>query len=424
MPKNVNTTEPLVLLPVSLEELKNLSAESFATKIISDKEHAKNWLVCIRQLCYTLEERVNGITQRDARIKTMTDTCNEHENRLQEQGERIQQLVGELNAYRQMNADLLIAKLPADPSPATEPTRRTPTLPDPEKFDGSRDQLRQFLMQLRLKFEMNSDHFANEKQKIAYTASRLTGNALGQILPQIQQDNMGFESAKELIDILTAAFDDPDRSGTARKRLHEIRQRNRDFADYLAEFNRYAPDSQYDDIAKKECLQRGLSEELQALMVHHPVPEKLFDFTALLQSLDARLRSHQQSLRRPPTTSLSPRLPYIRRAATSTISSTTSYNSPASTISPADSASNFPEAMDLSNSRRGPVPPAEKLRRRQLGLCSYCGAAGHQAVKCPLFKCYNCGMVGHASASCTQPKKPRLHELTVDEEEADEQGKA
>jgi hypothetical protein len=39
--------------------------------------------------------------------------------------------------------------------------------------------------------------------------------------------------------------------------------------------------------------------------------------------------------------------------------------------------------MELDSTKRGPVPDAEKKRRRDNNLCAYCGGEGHYAASCP-----------------------------------------
>ena len=66
--------------------------------------------------------------------------------------------------------------------------------------------------------------------------------------------------------MLDRAFGDPDEAGTAQRKLSELRQANRPFADYYADFQRYAPLSGWNPSALKFQLLRGISAELTALL--------------------------------------------------------------------------------------------------------------------------------------------------------------
>src|SRR6201996_2238823 len=79
-------------------------------------------------------------------------------------------------------------------------------------------------------------------------------------------------------------------------------------------------------------------------------------------------------------------IPVLHLTSTSTSASTsTSSSTPSSSdkkrTPPAKNTSDSPLAKVLTPS--GHLTPEEKERRRREGLCTYCGEAGHLAVKCP-----------------------------------------
>ena len=64
-------------------------------------------------------------------------------------------------------------------------TRLSPKHPDPDKFNGNKDDLLQFTTQLKLKLNINADYFAAPKSDIAYAISRLEGNASVKSFPSL-----------------------------------------------------------------------------------------------------------------------------------------------------------------------------------------------------------------------------------------------
>ena len=62
---------------------------------------------------------------------------------------------------------------------------------------------------------------------------------------------LSFESLEALYQVLHVAFGDVDRKGTAQRKLQSLRQTNKSFADYYAEFQRYALDSRFNDDSLK-----------------------------------------------------------------------------------------------------------------------------------------------------------------------------
>ncbi len=80
--------------------------------------------------------------------------------------------------------------IPKDPAPAqshscqpTHTTALTELIPDPEKFNSNRSQLRLFLGQLRMKFITNHDRFPDEKSKIIYALSLLDRTVVLMVAP-------------------------------------------------------------------------------------------------------------------------------------------------------------------------------------------------------------------------------------------------
>ena len=64
-----------------------------------------------------------------------------------------------------------------------------------------------------------------------YAFNRLSGVALGQISPYVREDRtIVLQDLTAFIQLLEAAFGDPDRVATAERKLQEITQKNREFS--------------------------------------------------------------------------------------------------------------------------------------------------------------------------------------------------
>lgn len=274
-------------------------------------------------------------------------------------------------------------------------------IPDPEKFTGEkRDKLKSFLVQLRLKAATLSD----EQARLRYAVSVLDGPALDQLIPHVKNETVDLTNLQALIDILEAAFGDPDKQGTAARKLSSLRQAGRDFATYYAEFSKYAAELDWNEPAKLAALKSGLSYELkQDLIPLEDEPETITALVKICQKLDNRRRALQFEIRKPSSSNTTaPRTTTstfntFSKAPTPTVNSSNSANStkPASTAT-----GTHPGPMDLSSNRKK-LSPEERVRRILEGLCLYCGGVGHMAKDCPLAK------------EKENQKKMRLHEAQM-----------
>jgi hypothetical protein len=257
---------------------------------------------------------------------------------------------------------------------------RREKIPDPPKYSGDRAGLRPFLTHLLLKLSSDNDLFPDEQKKLAYTIGRLEGSAFNHLLPYVHATGVNLENTEALVEVLETAFGDPDRVGSAERALENLRQGNRDFATYYAEFSRLIADVNWNSgPAIRHALRRGLSLELRQELVHHDLPDSLNEFVRLCQKLDNRLRAFEaehrsRSFSRPP-----PRHAPIPGRTPAPVLPPAAIRAP-----PLNAAPNpfSPAPMDISSSRRK-LTPEERSRRIAEGLCLYCGGAGHIAALCP-----------------------------------------
>jgi hypothetical protein len=256
---------------------------------------------------------------------------------------------------------------------ATPPAHQQ-KIPDPPLFDGTRSKLRPFLAQLRLKVAGDLHRFPDAQHQLRYAAGRLEGIALDQVLPLIKDDNsIALPGLNALCRVLEDAFGDPDRRATAERQLERLRQANREFSLYFADFQRLIADVDWNDGAKRHSLERGLSTELKDALVTLDLPESFPEFAALLQRLDNRIRARSAERH-------GSRTPGYRPVAS---------GGPGVRTQPAQGNPDPPPItvqhdhvpMDTSSLRRR-LAPEERARRIAEGRCLYCGGQGHMAREC------------------------------------------
>ncbi|KAH0608755.1 uncharacterized protein H6S33_001889 [Morchella sextelata] len=299
---------------------------------------------------------------------------------------------------------------PAPPVPlTTDATYRSEKLPDPEVFRGDRDRerLHLFKQQMKIKLLGNADRYPTLQSKLSYAFSRLEGVAANQFLQYVGEGSITLPSMVRFYEVLDTAFGDPDRMRTARRNLRNIRQRNRTFADYFAEFQRYAAESGMDEASRIEALMEGINGELDESMIHHDTPATVDACATLLQRLDNRRHAAEakRGNKKPwnVTTTPAPRPPPVNPVPAPRAAAPAA-NVPATEIHPSSRPGGV-VPMDLSGGRRRPSP-AERNARLVEGRCFYCGGVGHMVRDCP-----------QARASGNQPRRPVMRgaALTVEE---------
>ena len=89
-------------------------------------------------------------------------------------------------------------------------------------FSGDKDKLRSFIVQLQLKTQTITD----ERTRLRYTVSRLSGQAFDQVVSFVQTGNIALSNIDTFIQILESVFGDPNRYATAACKINSLRQGN------------------------------------------------------------------------------------------------------------------------------------------------------------------------------------------------------
>jgi len=216
--------------------------------------------------------------------------------------------------------------------------------------------------------------FPDEQSKMRYIFNRLRGISLGQILPHVQKDGtIGLQDLPAFIQLLEAAFGDPDRVAPAERKMREIQQKNPEFSPYYAEFQVIAADLDWNPSALRNVLRMGLSKEMKDSFTYSYMPEGLPAFVTVCQQWDNQIgqrRSEKAAQNRGAGTGFasSPKPPtppkYPGGAPAGTVAG---YTGPAS--------------MDLGAGRRR-ILAEEKAMRFADGRCLYCGGFNNRAAEC------------------------------------------
>jgi hypothetical protein len=257
------------------------------------------------------------------------------------------------------------ATTPATPA-SSESTRQSEKLPDPEKFNGQRSDLRRFVSQIHEKMIINQDRFSTPQARMAYVTNRLTGIPYAQILPYIRDGVCQFEDYSQVLQILERAYGDPNRVQNTRSELFRFKQTNKEFASFFAEFQRLGLEAEMNDESLSTLLEQAISTELRGMLLHNPpLTRRYLDFAIHLQELENRRRYYQQVTPTRSHSTVAAQIPNPR--------DDTSTRNPIRREAPYERVTT---PMDTSNVR----PKTDKER----GAYYLCYQTGHLARNCSL----------------------------------------
>ena len=247
--------------------------------------------------------------------------------------------------------------------------QKTMLLADCEPFSGKKDDYYVWRESISLKLNTNSDHFPTEHTRMAYIYSQMRFNCREHLNSWIKDGSVLFASVAQMFEVLDTLFGDPNRVRDATNRLHANFQNNRPFSHWITDIRKDASIAGYDFESRslRNLIFYNMSLELKKALVH----EKDIDMLDL-DSAIARLQDMENRLRTVENLVSDHNSRYLQPA----ISNNLVQNRP-----------RIGDPMDLSAlgiRHQGPLTQEEKDRRRELGLCFYCGKPGHSIRVCPM----------------------------------------
>ncbi|POS82494.1 hypothetical protein EPUL_006621 [Erysiphe pulchra] len=222
-----------------------------------------------------------------------------------------------------------------------------------------------------LKLRSNADHYPTEQSKMAFVYSMLNTDCQAHLHGSIKNGILNFDSLESMMIELTVLFDDPNRIRDAIARLHSNFQKNKSFSSWIAEIRRDAAIAGYENSRElRNIVFLNINLELQqALIFERDIYSLEFnDAIARLQDIDNRIQTFSRNMARLRSQSNNNIMPKNMQLPSRPLTTTQGG-----------------DAMDLSAASVGPRTPLsddEKNRRRQLGLCFYCGKKGHRVERC------------------------------------------
>lgn len=270
------------------------------------------------------------------------------------------------------------AQVPVAASPDVQPAvPREPFIPTPARFSGEIGLCGQFLHQCMLVFDQQPLTYSTDKAKVAFIMSLLSGKASAWAVALVNSRSPVCNTLDTFANEMRRVFDHPLQSKEASSRLLSLRQGNSSVSSYSIDFRILAAETGWDERALQGVFFRGLSEEIKDQLAARDETSTLEELISIAIRLDNRLaeRRRERVVRRSVPTLYPPQTRQPPSAA-----HPPPEPSPAAPPSPTVPAPTSEEPMQLGRMR---LSPEERQRRLRLGLCMYCGQAGHIVALCP-----------------------------------------
>jgi len=244
---------------------------------------------------------------------------------------------------------------------------RRPKIREPSTFEGERDNLRGWLAQLAVYFEILGWEDNHDGDKIKYTTCLLRRDAMKWYTPYAEKvQAKSWTTWDEYQNELKRQFGPVNARDEARAKIRKLRQSQSSMTDYWNDFQLIASTAQMDGATMSEFLVAGMKKELQQAWVLAELDQDDVEAIALwaikkesrMETLKYNKNNGEESTKIDRTV----------RNQNGTFKSNTNY-----------------EPIDLDATNKGPrlnIPRNEYQRRMVQGLCLRCGKAGHRIQNC------------------------------------------
>jgi len=291
---------------------------------------------------------------------------------------------------------------------------RKPKIREPSTFDGDRDNLRGWLAQLAVYFEILGWEEDHNDDKIKYTTCLLRGDAMKWYTPYAEKAQAkSWTTWEEYQNELRRQFGPVNARDEARAKIRKLKQGQSSMTDYWNDFRLIASTALMDGATMSEFLIAGMKKELQQAWILAELDQEDVEAIALwaikkearMETLKYNKNSGEESTKTDRTV----------RNQNGTFKSNTTY-----------------EPMDLDATNRVPrlnIPLNEYQKRMKQGLCLRCGKSGHRIQNC------NEGKKGITQQPRWSPRRnnataggiknwrqdPRIKTIDMDEEKTTDQ---
>ena len=198
--------------------------------------------------------------------------------------EQHQALLGEIERKLEIS-EVIVAELRKGGTHVSSGEERL-QIPD---FDGTRESYPAFKSLLKMKHLSENHRFPTEASFIAYVVSKLGPKAYKQVAPWVKDGHISFVGVNEMFHTLDQAYEDPQRQENAIRELQTLRQKNRPFVEFMADFRRLQSEVDFNESSLMATLKTSISRELLTALIYVPTPKTLDELINTLSNLDSKM---------------------------------------------------------------------------------------------------------------------------------------
>ena len=164
--------------------------------------------------------------------------------------------------------------------------RSEPSVSLPNKFDGKKENCRNFINQVKMIFELQPSRYPTDRSKVCFIGTLLSDAAATWFSPLFEANSEILSNLTLFLNELEANFGDFDRKATAANNLRGLKQGKSTASEYASEFRRICADLDWGEGAFVDQFRRGLSEEVKDLMLTVAVPNTLYEAISIAVRCD------------------------------------------------------------------------------------------------------------------------------------------
>lgn len=247
------------------------------------------------------------------------------------------------------------------PAPSGDP-RSSTKIKEPREFNGRAEEVILYIEECEKVFKFNSPDFRTPDRKVLYASSYLKdGNPRNWYSGLVQAKSPALSTWEGYVASLKLHFLTLDLASEAYDKLRNLKQTG-SAAAHIARFNELAQFVEMSPTNRLTLLEESFKLELRAALIHINWAQPYDKLTEEIIRIDNKMhRLHKSEKKKSPPTNTfkpSPQIIYQPIAAAPAL--------PAGEPMQIDATKTKPKF-------KGPLSQAEKDRRREKGLCGYCG---------------------------------------------------